>query len=329
MFAKGLMVMYFFLYSWPLLFFNLLVSSVFAQTINFNATGFDFGDVRQGEKVIHDFNFTNSGSSDLIIRKINSSCGCIAAVSDNATIPPGSQSSIRATFDTTGFYGKKLKTIRIYSNDSSNSSVILKLGAKVVPEIHPIPEKLELMNIKKDEGSSVVVNFEKPWGTDPKVTEVISKSQYLTVSYDKSNGSIIVKVDPKSPIGLVQSRISVKTDSKNVPVLNIPVTFEVLGNLDIQPKNLNLGLIDSNKPFPIRRIKITRRDGGDIEDISVSNESRAITVDVERQSDSKSVNLLVGVVDKTVPIVRGAFKFKIQDDETEYSVPFYGVMDGL
>jgi hypothetical protein len=182
-----------------LLFSLLFCLPAFAQTISFQETEHDFGEIKQGEKASHEFLFSNTGSNDLIIRKINSSCGCVAAVADTATVAAGQKSTIRVTFDSAGFSGNKLKTIRVYSNDSSNSSIVLKVGAKVNPEILAVPNKLELMNVQKNSSTNATIAFEKPWGTSPRITEVISKSQYLTVTFDQPSNSIKVRVDSSAP----------------------------------------------------------------------------------------------------------------------------------
>jgi hypothetical protein len=44
-----------------------------AAKINFENTTYDFGTIKEGEKIEHDFKFTNSGNNDLFIRKVKGS----------------------------------------------------------------------------------------------------------------------------------------------------------------------------------------------------------------------------------------------------------------
>src|SRR5690606_3303609 len=37
---------------------------------------YDFGEIKEGEKVEHEFRFINTGSSPLIISNVQASCGC-------------------------------------------------------------------------------------------------------------------------------------------------------------------------------------------------------------------------------------------------------------
>ena len=49
-----------------------------APKIGFNENTFDFSEIEQGKKVEYTFTISNSGKTDLIIRKVSASCGCTA-----------------------------------------------------------------------------------------------------------------------------------------------------------------------------------------------------------------------------------------------------------
>src|SRR6187402_3203154 len=70
---------------------------------------YDFGAVRQGTRVEHQFELKNTGAAPLKIERMHTSCGCTAAVLDSDTIAPGGKTHLKATFDTTGFQGAKMK----------------------------------------------------------------------------------------------------------------------------------------------------------------------------------------------------------------------------
>lgn len=86
-----------------------------APTMNFESTEFDFGTIKQGEKVTHEFKFQNKGKRDLIIRHTQSSCGC-TAVETKKVIKPGETSSIKTTFNSSGKMGKQNKSITLITN---------------------------------------------------------------------------------------------------------------------------------------------------------------------------------------------------------------------
>jgi len=106
-----------------------------APGIEFSNTTFNFGKLNQGEKVDHEYTFKNTGKSDLLIRKVNASCGCTAILMDKMIIPPGQSSSIKANFNSAGKSGAQNKTITVITNDPANPRIILWIkGDVVIPE---------------------------------------------------------------------------------------------------------------------------------------------------------------------------------------------------
>lgn len=92
---------------------------------------FNFGKIDQKSKVEHDFVFKNVGKSDLILRKIKSSCGCTAVSPKDKVIKPGKSSSIKAIFSSGTRKGMQNKSITIITNDPKNSRIILRVTGEV------------------------------------------------------------------------------------------------------------------------------------------------------------------------------------------------------
>ncbi|MCK9499759.1 MAG: DUF1573 domain-containing protein [Bacteroidales bacterium] len=99
--------------------------------IEFNNLNFEFGTIKSGEKTSHNFVFTNSGKSDLIIRKIKASCGCTATNPEKMIIKPGETSHITSTFNSVGKKGQQNKTITVITNDPSNPTTVLRVIGNV------------------------------------------------------------------------------------------------------------------------------------------------------------------------------------------------------
>ncbi len=86
-----------------------------SPTMDFDNREFDFGTIKQGDKITREFKFKNNGKRDLIIRSSQSSCGC-TAVEAKKIIKPGETSSIKATFNSHGKMGKQNKSITLITN---------------------------------------------------------------------------------------------------------------------------------------------------------------------------------------------------------------------
>jgi len=102
-----------------------------APKIEFESQVFDFGTIKQGEKAEYVYKFKNTGKSELVIRKTKASCGCTVVDPADKIIPPGKESSLKASFNSTGKEGKQNKTITVITNDPKNSSITLKVTGTV------------------------------------------------------------------------------------------------------------------------------------------------------------------------------------------------------
>lgn len=102
-----------------------------APKATFESTMFDLGNIKKGERKSYKFNFKNEGKTDLIIRSINTSCGCTVSDAETTVIKPGQSSSINATFNPKGQSGRQNKTITVFTNDPKNSQITLRVKGTV------------------------------------------------------------------------------------------------------------------------------------------------------------------------------------------------------
>jgi hypothetical protein len=89
-----------------------------------NAT-FNFGTIKPGEKASHDYIIKNTGKSDLIIHKVQTTCGCTVANLQSNLLKPGTSTVISTTFNSEGKNGAQNKNISVISNDPNNPKLNL------------------------------------------------------------------------------------------------------------------------------------------------------------------------------------------------------------
>jgi len=105
----------------------------------FDNTDFDFGTIKQGEKVEHTYKFTNEGTGDLIISDAKASCGCTVPDYTKEPVKPGGSGIVHVVFDSAGKSGAVNKTVTLTLNTEKGSEVvnfkanIETSGASVVP----------------------------------------------------------------------------------------------------------------------------------------------------------------------------------------------------
>ena len=75
-----------------------------------------FGAISEGEIGICEFYFRNIGNTNLIIKSIESSCGCTVVKWKKKPIKVGEESKITVEFNSKGRYGKQYKVLTIFAN---------------------------------------------------------------------------------------------------------------------------------------------------------------------------------------------------------------------
>ena len=98
---------------------------------NFPETSFDFGTIKSGDVVTHEFEFSNSGNADLVISEAKGSCGCTEPEYPKSPLKPDEKSKIKVTFNSNGMAGQLSKTVTLLANTIPNTKV-LTISAEVL-----------------------------------------------------------------------------------------------------------------------------------------------------------------------------------------------------
>ena len=101
----------------------------------FENLNYDFGQISQGEKVTYTYRFKNTGKSDLIIAKVEGSCGCTVMKGwPKHPIKPGGNGKIDVIFDSAGRRGKQNKSISVVANTIPSTTVLKLEGEIIAPD---------------------------------------------------------------------------------------------------------------------------------------------------------------------------------------------------
>ena len=128
-----------------LLLIVLITGNVFSQqrdaTISFTEESYNFGAIKAADGLVtHVFEFTNTGSMPLIIKNVETSCGCTTPEWTKQPVMAGAKGIIKVSFNPEGISGPIDKTITISSN-ASKSPVYLKITGSIVPKALPVQDE--------------------------------------------------------------------------------------------------------------------------------------------------------------------------------------------
>jgi hypothetical protein len=208
----------------------LSVSPAFAApNLQVDNPKYDFGEVLQGEKVLHVFEFVNKGDETLKIDRVRSSCGCTAALVSERNIPPGGKGELQANFDSTRFRDAVSKTISIYSNDPVRPIVQLQIKGKVLETVAVLPPQINFGNVvaQKPVVSSILLRNQggkpltlgKPHSTAAELVVKISEAAFA----DGDEVTLELQLTPKPGQGRFSGYVMVPVDGVPKNELRIPV----------------------------------------------------------------------------------------------------------
>ncbi|NCX95498.1 MAG: DUF1573 domain-containing protein [Chitinophagia bacterium] len=104
------------------------VSAARKPTMDFTDTLYEFGTIKEGETVAHQFSFKNNGKTPLFISGAAGSCGCTVPEYPKEPIAPNAAGTIKVTFNSAGKAGAQTKTVTIQANTLKNIHILYIKG---------------------------------------------------------------------------------------------------------------------------------------------------------------------------------------------------------
>lgn len=128
-----------------LFFLGLINLSISAQEFKFDKETIDYGKINKNADGVRTFVFTNIGDKPLVIKNIQSTCGCTIPKKPKEPILPGKKGEIKVSYDTNRSGGFS-KSITIFSN-AKNPKKVIKIKGYVNNGISMEKEKSMLSEI--------------------------------------------------------------------------------------------------------------------------------------------------------------------------------------
>ncbi len=227
-------------------------------SIHFSALSYDFGRVQQGTMVSHRYDFVNTGTDDLTIKDVFTSCGCTAASAFSGEVMPAGRGAIAARFDSSNYLGPVTKTISVSTNDPLKSMVVLTLTGRVVSDLVATPPIVLLGTVKR--GSTEERRLTLSLSSPPvKVLSVTASKPYLKLTpgtQSITRDTYLVTLAPSAPVGPINSyvQISYKGTGAGQETKIVPVIGTVAGDILINPSEVKLGIVKRGVRHPAMEV---------------------------------------------------------------------------
>lgn len=110
--------------------------------VEFDELSYDFGEIVEGDIIKHNFTFTNTGKTNLSIKKATATCGCTKPSFPFIDIEPGETGYIGVTYNSVNKDGDQKPEITVYSN-ADPKEITLYLKGTVKPKAKKEDEKID------------------------------------------------------------------------------------------------------------------------------------------------------------------------------------------
>lgn len=267
--------------------------------IKFKEMIHDFGDIERGQKVSHNFEFTNTGNQPLEILNVGTSCGCTSAKPEKTVYAPGEGGMIPVTFDSARFTGPQTKRVTVTTNNQEKTVVTIK--ANIIVDVNVKPTSVFFANapMNKTTTQKVLVNTEKLANLNISDLEVKIDAVDVKVNkVDDKTAEIEITADgAKFPND--KSRFSgfikFKTNSKTSPDVRLPVTVHVKRPLKASPNSVYFFATKKGQKREAI-VRVSSNEAKDFKILDMKSDIPGINIEMEKD-DGKIKQIKVSLAD--------------------------------
>ncbi len=236
---------------------------------------FNFGTMKHGETMSHDFVFRNVGEDPLNLEMGGSTCKCTVGELDKSILNPGEETKVNLTWTALATSADFGQTATIFTSDPSQSEVKLKVFGRVARSFVVEPPSLSLGSFSVDEPIERKLHVftylensqdlgEFVWSDEH--TRHLVKFDVQKIEKDPNRfpnhqnayqvHEVTLDIAPGLPLGGLSARIQFETDQgEKVGILEVPVNGKIVGDLtlfggasfDSKRSVVDLGNVDSSE----------------------------------------------------------------------------------
>jgi len=198
---------------------------------------YDFGTVARGSQVRHAFSLINRSDQEIRIADWRTKCGCTNVRVGAKVIPPGTQTTIEATIDTTKFLGYKPSGLTLIFDRPTFVEVDLNLTCFIRGDIVMNPGQMDFGIVRRSDKmppASLTLTY-AGGRSDWEVTKMKTQSSKLKAELRELsrtadghiNYSLTATLQPGVSNGYFKDEITLLTNDQSSPSIPISVVANI------------------------------------------------------------------------------------------------------
>ena len=243
---------------------------------------YDFGTVARGSQVRHAFSLINRSDQEIRIADWRTKCGCTNVRVGAKVIPPGTQTTIESTIDTTKFLGYKPSGLTLIFDRPTFVEIDLNLTCFIRGDIVMNPGQMDFGIVRRSDKmppASLTLTYaggRSDWEVTKMKTQsskVKAELRELSRTADgQINYTLTATLQPGVSNGYFKDEITLLTNDQSSPSIPISVVANIQSAVAVTPSIINFGglrpgqsvsktiVVRSKEPFSITRLSPSQED---------------------------------------------------------------------
>ena len=290
---------------------------------------FDFGKAIGGSKITHTFPIKNIGQKNLKIISVTETCACTATVPSRTEILPKKTGEISVVLTVPSSNRLVQEKVYVLTNDPTQNTLTLTVKGEAFTPLRTFPKNVAFGTqdtLKSPLTKRVSLHAQE----NTHIRGVSVDSEHITVTLRTQKGvpHVDVQILTTLPVGVFAHNIKVEYTYKGKQTTHtIPIFGQVLGDLQVVPKRLFLGLI-KDPTSVLKTITISSRNNKPFQMSDVKTNTKDVTVTFQKNKSQTDHKITMAIVPK---VKSGNLKGEIviqtdSSDQPTIRVPFFGVI---
>jgi hypothetical protein len=257
------------------------VESDWSTTV-FPERAYDFGSVARGSQLRHAFPVINHSNFEVRIADWRTKCGCTNVRVGARVIPPGTQTTIEATIDTTKFQGYKGSGLTLVIDRPSFVELDLNLTCFIRGDIVLSPGQIDFGIVRRTAKlPTAALNLAYAGGrSDWEVTQMKTQSALVKAEARETgrtadgqiHWSVTATLQPGINNGYFKDEVTLVTNDASGQIIPISVIAQIQSAVSVTPSIINFGPVRAGQtvskvvhvraesPFGITKLASSRTD---------------------------------------------------------------------